>query len=92
MRNLDRWIGASLGFLALAMVPVTGFGDEPARPVLYDCGERICSDWAPEGENTCRSCTTAQCREQNGDELLAGHKKQTECFEGYGDPPKDSSE
>jgi hypothetical protein len=88
MRYLDRSVCAAACLLALLVLPMPGLGEEE-KAELHDCGERICGEWKPKGENTCRTCTTAQCRKQGDQELLAGDKKETECYQGHGEPPKD---
>ena len=92
MRRSDRWISTTLCFLVLMILPVSAFGEEPTQPELFDCGKKICGEWAPKEENTCRTCSIAQCKKQDGGELLVGVKKQTECYEGHGPPPEDSKE
>ena len=90
MRRIDRWAATGLCFLALTMLPAASFGQE-SESELYDCGKRNCTEWAPKGENTCRTCSTAQCRKnQDGEELLVGEKKQSQCYEGHGSPPQDT--
>lgn len=56
---------------------------------VHDCAgvERTCGGWAPKGNNTCRTCQQAQCKTENGNEVIAGNKTQTECYEGHGSPP-----
>ena len=86
MRRMARWL--VLGLFALAMLAAPSLGDDE----LYDCGKKICGEWAPKGENTCRSCKTVQCRKQGEDELIAGSKTHSECYEGHGKPPKDDEQ
>ncbi len=78
--------GALLGLLLLW--PASGFG-QASEDELYDCGERQCDDWKPKGENTCRTCTTMQCKKVEDGDAIAGSKTQTECYEGHGPPPED---
>lgn len=80
-------VGAMLGLLLLW--PGAGFGQDDEEPALYDCGERQCGEWKAKGDNTCRSCTTMQCKKAEGGEVIAGSKKQNECYEGHGPPPED---
>lgn len=87
MRSIVGWRGAVL--LALAVAPAMALADD-ANKDLYDCGEPKCTEWAPKGENTCRSCDIAQCRKQGDDELLVGNKKKSQCYEGHGTPPSDA--
>ncbi len=91
MRRIGRWLSASLYFCSMALIPLASFGEEPAPSDLHDCGKRICEAWAPKDANTCRTCTIAQCRTQDGSELLVGQKKQSECYEGHDAPPADES-
>jgi hypothetical protein len=58
---------------------------------VHDCpGIKLnCGAWAPKDGNTCRSCQLAQCRIENGGEVVAGNKTQNQCYEGHGPPPKD---
>jgi hypothetical protein len=86
MKRIHRWAAAGAFLFALLIVPATGFGQSSE---LYDCGKRNCTEWAPNGENTCRTCRTAQCKKQGGSELLVGEKKSNECYEGHGPPPED---
>lgn len=86
MRRIVGWVGACL--FALTVAPVAGFAED-ANAGLYDCGEPKCTEWAPKGENTCRTCDTAQCRKRGNDELLVGSKKKTQCYEGHGAPPSE---
>lgn len=86
MRPIVRWLGVSL--FALTVMPAAGFAEEEDA-ALYDCGEPKCSEWAPKGENTCRTCDTVQCRKRGNDELIVGNKKKSQCYEGHGKPPSD---
>jgi hypothetical protein len=58
----------------------------------HDCGgvPKTCGAWGTNGANTCRTCNQAQCTTQNGQEVIAGNKKTTECYEGHGAPPAGS--
>jgi hypothetical protein len=58
---------------------------------VHDCpGIKLnCGAWVPKDGNTCRSCQLAQCRIENGGEVVAGNKTQNQCYEGHGPPPKD---
>ena len=55
---------------------------------IHDCSgvKRTCGAWAPKDKNTCRTCNLAQCKTENGKEMLAGNKTQAECYEGHGPP------
>ena len=86
MGRIVRWLGVC-GFALTLLLPAPGFADE--KEGLYDCGEPKCSEWAPKGENTCRTCKIVQCRKQGGDELLVGEKTKSQCYEGHGDPPSE---
>jgi hypothetical protein len=56
---------------------------------VHDCAgvSRSCGPWAANGANTCRTCQQAQCKTENGKDVIAGNKTQTECYEGHGKPP-----
>ncbi len=93
MTCIDRSsILASGGLLFLLLLPLPGLGDPGDAPRLHDCGDRICGEWKPKGDNTCRTCETAQCKEVSDGEALAGTKKETECYEGHGAPPPEDSQ
>ncbi len=87
MRRIDRSIITALCFVFLAFVPVSGSAEDTSG--LKDCGDRKCTEWAPKGEKTCRTCSTVQCEKQGDQELMKGVKKETQCYEGHGDPPSD---
>jgi|RhiMetdeSRZDD1v2_1073273.scaffolds.fasta_scaffold531569_2 uncharacterized membrane protein len=86
MRPIVGWLGVIL--FVLVVSPAAAFAEEKTSD-LYDCGEPKCSEWAPKGENTCRTCDTAQCRKRGNDELLVGNKKKSQCYEGHGAPPSE---
>jgi len=86
MRRMIRWLG--VGLFAVTVLPSAGFADDK-NAGLYDCGEPKCGEWAPKGENTCRTCDTVQCKKRGNDELIVGSKKKTQCYEGHGDPPSE---
>ena len=86
MRRIVGWLGVVL--FVCAVVPAAGFAED-AKADLYDCGEPKCTEWAPMGENTCRTCDTAQCRKRGNDELLVGSKKKSQSYEGHGAPPSE---
>jgi hypothetical protein len=69
----------------LAAEPNTGGG--PGG--VHDCAGvgRSCGGWAAKGANTCRTCQQAQCKTENGKDVVAGNKTTTECYEGHGKPP-----
>jgi hypothetical protein len=95
MRRFDRLFVIGLCLFAFSAIPAIGFAAQPTekeKAELYDCGKKNCSEWAPKGENTCRTCSIAQCKKQNGNELLVGEKKQSQCFEGHGAPPSDEED
>ena len=58
-------------------------------PRTHDCAgiAQTCGAWGAKGTNTCRTCQQAQCKTENGKEVLAGNKTTTECYEGQGSPP-----
>ena len=65
--------------------PNTGSGPSS----IHDCAgvAKTCGAWGAKGANTCRSCQQAQCRTENGKDVLAGNKTTTECYEGHGPAP-----
>jgi hypothetical protein len=82
----------ALWFLGLALlVPGVGAAEPNTgkTPETRDCAgvPRTCGAWEAKGPNTCRSCQQAQCKTENGQEVVAGNKTQTECYEGHGAPP-----
>jgi hypothetical protein len=56
---------------------------------VHDCAgiKLTCGAWAAKDKNTCRTCQQAQCRTENGKDVLAGNKSQTQCYDGHGSPP-----
>ena len=61
-----------------------------AKAVVHDCAVKpTCGAWAPKGSNTCRTCQQALCKTENGNDVLAGNKTQTQCYDGHGAPPSD---
>ena len=95
MRRFERLFLIALCLFVVSAIPAVGFAAAPTekeKAELYDCGQKNCSEWAPKGENTCRTCSIAQCKKQNGNELLVGEKKQSQCFEGHGAPPPDDED
>lgn len=89
MANVSRIIGIALAaciVLApgiLAAEPNTGTGG------VHDClgVGKSCGGWAAKGADTCRTCQQAQCKTENGKDVVAGNKTTTECYEGHGNPP-----
>ena len=83
MRCSDRWLGAAV-LLALLVLPVSGSAED-AKAGLHDCGKRTCGEWKPKEDNTCRSCSTPQCRDaeqrrgsrrhQDADRVLRGPRR-----------------
>ncbi len=76
-------------WLALGVAgPVLAAPNTGASPVR-DCPgvPRTCGAWGPKGQNTCRTCQQAQCKVENGRDVIAGNKTQTECYQGQGRPP-----
>jgi hypothetical protein len=90
MAKIGNIIGGcfiTLGLLIPATAnaePNTGTG-----PTTFDCTgvSPNCGAWAPKGPNTCRTCQQAQCKTENGKEVVAGNKTTTEYYEGHGSPP-----
>jgi len=61
-----------------------------AKAVVHDCAVKpTCGSWAAKGNNTCRTCQQALCKTENGNDVLAGNKTQTQCYDGHGAPPSD---
>ena len=87
-------IGPVLGILGVLILtsgnalaePNTGGGSSS----IHDCAgvAKTCGAWGAKGANTCRPCQQAQCRTENGKDVLAGNKTTTECYDGHGSPPK----
>ena len=67
----------------------SGSGSSTTSAAVHDCSgiKRTCGAWAAKDKNTCRTCQQAQCKTENGKDVLAGNKTQTECYEGHGPPP-----
>jgi hypothetical protein len=67
----------------------SGSSTTAASTAVHDCSgiKRTCGAWAAKDKNTCRTCQQAQCKTENGKDVLAGNKTQTECYEGHGPPP-----
>jgi hypothetical protein len=90
MAHSSRIIGTGIVALAL-LVPtlVAAERNTGSGPKTYACPgvERTCGAWAPKGENTCRTCQQAQCKAENGQDVLAGNKTTTECYQGHDSPP-----
>jgi hypothetical protein len=82
------WIGL---FAALSLLPVSSFAapNTGSGPTTYDCPgvAKTCGAWGAKGANTCRTCQQAQCKSENGLDVIAGNKTTTECYEGHGAPP-----
>jgi membrane protein involved in colicin uptake len=61
-----------------------------AKAAVHDCAVKpTCGSWAAKGNNTCRTCQQALCKTENGNDVLAGNKTQTQCYDGHGAPPSD---
>jgi hypothetical protein len=69
--------------------PASGPSAASTSTAIHDCSEvkRTCGAWAAKDKNTCRTCQQTQCKTENGKDVLAGNKTQTECYEGHGPPP-----
>jgi hypothetical protein len=67
----------------------SGSSTTSTSTAVHDCSgtKRNCGAWGPKDKNTCRTCQQAQCKTENGKDVLAGNKTQTECYEGHGPPP-----
>lgn len=92
MSPLNRFIGFGV-VSALTLLPLPSFGapNDGRGPTTHDCAGvvRSCGAWGASGTNTCRTCQQAQCKTENGHDVMAGNKTQTECYEGHGAPPAD---
>jgi hypothetical protein len=78
--------------ISLAVLIPSFAGAEPntgGGPSIFNCTgiPRTCGAWAPKGANTCRTCKQALCKNDNGKEVLAGNKTETECYQGHGPAP-----
>ena len=90
MRHINRFI--SIGAVcAMTMLPLPSFGapNTGRGPATHDCAgvPQTCGAWGAKGANTCRSCQQAQCKTENGKDVIAGNKTTTECYEGHGPAP-----
>jgi hypothetical protein len=90
MTHINRWIGIG-AVCAMTMLPLPSFGapNTGGGPTTHDCAgvPQTCGAWGAKGNNTCRSCQQAQCKTENGKDVMAGNKTTTECYEGHGAPP-----
>ena len=90
MIHITRFIGVGLLFaLTILPVSVSGEPNTDGGPSTHDCAgvPRNCGAWGAKGANTCRTCKQAQCKTENGKDVRAGNKTQTECYDGHGSPP-----
>jgi len=92
LRHLTQFLGT--GFVCTMLVlPLTAFGapNDGRGPTTHDCAgvAKSCGAWGASGTNTYRTCQQAQCKTENGHDVMAGKKTQTECYEGHGAPPTD---
>ena len=89
MRRFNSFLSLSI-VLVIFLFPFEGLAEQNSGSSgpLYDCGTRNCGAWKGKGENTCRTCTTPQCRKRGGKEILVGKKTETECYGGHGPPPR----
>lgn len=90
MLTANKIIGGC--FIAFGLLVPATANAEPntgGGPTTFDCTgvSPTCGAWAPKGANTCRTCQQAQCKTENGKEVIAGNKTTTECYEGHGSPP-----
>lgn len=71
--------------------PTTDKPASAASTSVHDCsGIKLnCGPWAPKDGNTCRTCQLAQCKTENGKDVIAGNKTQNQCYDGHGPPPQD---
>ena len=71
--------------------PTTDKPASAASTSVHDCaGIKLnCGSWAPKDGNTCRTCQLAQCKTENGKDVIAGNKTQNQCYDGHGPPPQD---
>ncbi len=89
-----RGAGMFTGAIAALIVSCVASSALPASTTgtstaVHDCSgvKRTCGAWAAKDKKTCRTCQQAQCKTENGKDVLAGNKTQTECYEGHGPPP-----
>ena len=90
MIHITRFIGVGCLFaLTILPVSVSGEPNTGGGPSTHDCTgvPRTCGAWGASGANTCRTCQQAQCKTENGKDVIAGNKTQNECYEGHGSPP-----
>jgi hypothetical protein len=79
------------GLVAAETGSGSGSGSSTSKAGVHDCAgvKLTCGAWAAKDKNTCRTCQQAQCKTENGKDVLAGNKTQTQCYEGHGSPPSD---
>jgi len=90
MARMNGILGLALGsFVLLVPAMVNAEPNTGGGPSTHDCVgvDRTCGSWGAKGANTCRTCQQAQCKTENGKDVIAGNKTQTECYEGHGSPP-----
>jgi hypothetical protein len=89
MVRTDSIVGVGLLLIVLLSNPAGAAPNTGSGPKTFDCTGvgPTCGAWAPKGANTCRTCQQAQCKTENGKEVIAGNKTTTECYEGHGKPP-----
>ena len=89
MAYVNRGVGIGLAIFVLLAPGLLAAETNTAS--LHDCAgvKLTCGAWGAKDKNTCRTCQQAQCKTENGKDVLAGNKTQTQCYEGHGAPPPD---
>ena len=73
MAYVNRGVGIGLAiFILLAPCLLAA---ETNTASLHDCAgvKLTCGSWAAKDKNTCRTCQQAQCKTENGKDMLAGN-------------------
>ena len=86
--------GAGIWFAIFVLLAPRLLAAETNTGSVPDCAgvKLTCGAWAASAKNTCRTCQQAQCKTENGKDVLAGNKTQTQCYEGHGAPPTDKKQ
>jgi hypothetical protein len=94
MTPINQFVAIGI-FCTMTMFPFPVFAapNTGGGPSTHNCAgvPRTCGAWGANGANTCRTCQQAQCKTENGKDVIASNKTQTECYEGHGSPPSRSA-
>ena len=74
MAYVNRGVG--IGLAIFIMLAPCLLAAETNTASLHDCAgvKLTCGSWAAKDKNTCRTCQQAQCKTENGKDMLAGNK------------------